>query len=226
MTVAILGTGSVGRTLIQALSHRVEHLQWGTADPALTLSRFVDEQTRQTVSSWLVSFPNVSLVAYGQCAADVYINASKGESSLAVLEAVGKQALEGKIVIDVANSLDFSRGFPPSLTVCNTDSLAETLQRRFPQAHVVKALNTMTASVMVNPESIASGDHHVFVCGNSADARTEVKTLLARWFGWKNHLDLGDLTAARGTEMVLPLWLKIMQATGSGHFQFKIAGLK
>jgi len=227
MKVAILGTGSVGRIFIKALTTKVDTLLWGTSDPVETLSRPIEEGKSETVSSWLSSFSNVKLVPYSECAAaDLYINVSKGESAVAVLESVGENSLDGKTVIDVSNPLDFSKGFPPSLFVCNTDSLGETIQRRFPKAHVVKSLNTMTASVMVNPASVDSGDHHVFLCGNSIEARTEVGVFLREWFGWRNILDLGDLTAARATEMALPLWLKVWQATGSGQFQFKIAGLK
>jgi predicted dinucleotide-binding enzyme len=123
--------------------------------------------------------------------------------------------------LDVANALDFSHGMPPSLLVANTDSLGEQIQRAFPDAKVVKALNTMTAAVMVNPDAVANGDHHVFICGNDADAKAQATELLDR-FGWRNMIDLGDITAARATEMILPIWLRVMGALRTPMFNFKV----
>ena len=126
------------------------------------------------------------------------------------------------MLIDVANPLDFSQGFPPSLNPVNTDSLGEQIQRAFPEARVVKTLNTMNASVMVDPASVAGGDHSVFVSGNDADAKGIVSGLL-KDFGHRDIIDLGDITTARGAEMVLPIWVRIWGALGTGAFNFKIA---
>ena len=114
-----------------------------------------------------------------------------------------------KILIDVANPLDFSKGMPPTLSVCNTDSLGEQIQRAFPGAKVVKTLNTVNSNVMVDPSLVDGGDHHVFVSGNDEGAKAEVTRILKEWFGWKNVLDLGDITSARGAEMLLSLWLRL-----------------
>jgi len=122
----------------------------------------------------------------------------------------------------VSNPLDFSKGMPPSLTVCNTDSLAEQIQRAFPGLKVVKTLNTMSAPVMVDPASLAGGDHDVFVCGNDDGAKGRVTEILRGWFGWKNVVDLGDLSAARGTEGYLLLWLRLFGATKSPMFNVKL----
>jgi predicted dinucleotide-binding enzyme len=123
----------------------------------------------------------------------------------------------------LANPLDFSQGFPPSLTVCNTDSLAEQIQRAHPNIRVVKTLNTMTASVMVNP-SLVPGEHNVFLSGNDADAKATASEVLG-WFGWKsaNIIDVGDITTARGTEMLLPIWVRLYGALGNPNFNFHIA---
>jgi predicted dinucleotide-binding enzyme len=133
--------------------------------------------------------------------------------------------VNGKIIIDVSNPLDFSKGMPPSLipSLSNTNSLGEEIQKLFPQAKVVKTLNTMWCGLMVNPNMIGGGNHTNFICGNDADAKTKVKSLLNE-FGWKNEniLDLGDITNARGTEAVLPIWLRVWSATQNGAFNFKI----
>lgn len=153
---------------------------------------------------------------------EVLVNATNGGASLEALHMAGEANLDGKVLIDVANPLDFSKGFPPTLAIKDTDSLAETIQRAFPNVKVVKTLNTMNASVMVNPKSVAEGRHTVFVSGNDAAAKATVTTLL-RAFGWTDVLDLGGLETARGTEMLLPIWLRTMGALGHANFNFHVA---
>ena len=150
------------------------------------------------------------------------VNATAGSVSLVALEAAGGENLAGKVLIDVSNPLDFSQGMPPTLTVCNDDSLAERIQRAFPDARVVKTLNTINASVMVSPGSLGESTQ-IFVCGNDSDAKDQVTELL-RTFGWgeANVMDLGDLAGARGTEMYLPLWLRLYSALGTGSLNIAI----
>jgi predicted dinucleotide-binding enzyme len=141
------------------------------------------------------------------------------------LDAIGSAApadLEGKVLLDISNPLDFSSGFPPTLSIKDTDSLAETIQRAFPGLRVVKALNTMTADVMVHPAQL-SASHDVFMSGNDADAKGLVAELLAG-LGWQaaDIVDLGELSTARGTEMYLPLWLRLMSALGTPAFNVKV----
>jgi predicted dinucleotide-binding enzyme len=135
-------------------------------------------------------------------------NCTSGMASLEALKAAGASNLQGKILVDVANPLDFSKGMPPTLSVCNADSLGEQIQRAFPTAKVVKSLNTVTAAVMVEP-SLIPGVHSIFVSGNDVKAKAEVIDLLKTGFGWKEVLDLGDITGARAQEMYLPLWLRL-----------------
>lgn len=130
-------------------------------------------------------------------------------------------ALGGKVLVDVANPRDFSQGVPPTLAVCNTDSLGEQIQRALPTTKVVKALNTMNASLMTDPGALGGGDHHVFVCGNDPGAKAQVTALLGE-FGWRNILDLGDIAGSRATEMLLPIWLRLWAALGTPRFNFKI----
>ncbi len=154
---------------------------------------------------------------------ELVVNATSGVASLAALAAAGAENLTGKVLVDVANPLDFSAGMPPTLTVCNTDSLGEQIQRAFPDSLVVKALNTISADVMVTP-GVLDGSHNVFVAGDDAGAKTEVAELLVS-FGWPpvDILDLGDITAARGLEMYLPLWLRLWGATGTRDLNVKVA---
>ena len=144
-----------------------------------------------------------------------------GMASLDALKQAGTQNLKGKVLVEVANALDFSKGMPPSLAVCNTDSLGEQIQRAFPDTKVVKALNTVNCSLMVNPSAV-KGEHDLFICGNDAQAKTKVVDILKNWFGWKSVIDLGDITAARATEMLLPIWVRLMGLYKSPNFNFKI----
>ena len=138
------------------------------------------------------------------------------------LQMAGHSHLKGKILIDVANPLDFSEGAPPTLLICNTDSLAEQIQRALPETKVVKTLNTLNANLMVDPNKLGKGDHHIFVSGNDQDAKNAVIAYLKEWFGWKHVIDLGDITTARGTEMLLAIWVRLMGKLGTPMFNFKI----
>ena len=142
--------------------------------------------------------------------------------SVEALRAAGADNLAGKVLIDVANPLDASSGFPPTLAIVNTDSLGETIQREFPGARVVKALNTVNCAVMVDPSSVP-GEHDVFVAGEDGDAKAVVVGLL-RELGWTGDrvVDLGGIRAARGMEMYLPLWLSMMQAFGTAAFNIRV----
>jgi 8-hydroxy-5-deazaflavin:NADPH oxidoreductase len=159
------------------------------------------------------------LAAYQDLDADVFINATNGQGSLDALQAVG-DALNGKVVIDTSNALDFSHGFPPSLFVSNTDSLAEQLQRALPEARLVKMFNTMNNQVMGNPRGLAD-DSTIFVAGNDVTAR-QTAAALAADLGWTDVFDLGDLTAARGLEMYLPLWVRMRAQLGRAEFNIKV----
>lgn len=152
---------------------------------------------------------------------EILFNCTAGVASLKVLEAAGADNLNGKLLLDISNPLDFSNGFPPTLSVCNDDSLGEQIQRTYPEVRVVKTLNTVANSVMVDP-SLVPGDHQMFVAGNDADAKARVVEILKGWFGWKEVLDLGDITVARGLEGYLPLWVRMWSALGTDRFNIKL----
>lgn len=225
MKIAVLGTGTVGQTIAAKLAQIGQTVMMGTRSPAETRARTQPGPYGQPpLSEWLAQNPGVQLGAYSEAAqfGEAVINATNGMGSLEALRQAGEANLNGKILIDIANPLDFSRGMPPTLSVSNTDSLGEQIQRAFPQARVVKTLNTVTARLMVDPGLVANGDHTVFVCGNDPAAKAQVSQWLAGWFGWKDILDLGDITTARGTEMYLPLWLRLWGAAGTGLLNIRV----
>jgi predicted dinucleotide-binding enzyme len=211
MRIAVLGTGGAGRTVAARLAELGHEVRHGTRDPEATRAR---EDWSDVPGTTLATF------ADAVAGADLVVNATNGLASLDVLAAAGDE-LAGRVLLDLANPLDFSQGFPPSLSVCNTDSLAEQIQRAHPDVRVVKALNTLNAALMMHPETLAGGDHTVFVCGDDEAAKADVTALL-RELGHTDVLDLGGLDAARGTEMVLPLWVRLMQQLGTVHFQLKV----
>ena len=224
MKIAVLGTGIVGRTIAGGCAELGHEVAIGTRDPQATLSRTEqDAMGNPPFSVWHAEHEHIRLLAFAEAAAsaEAIVNASSGGGSLQVLSLAGAENLAGKVLIDVSNPLDFSAGFPPTLLVKDTDSLAEQIQRAYPDAKVVKTLNTLNAALMVAPRSLADGDHSVFVCGNDPAAKATVTELL-RGFGWREVIDLGDIAGARGVEMVLPLWLRLMNVLGTPAFNFKI----
>lgn len=216
MRIAVLGTGMVGRALAARLAELGHDVTMGTRDPEQTRARG-DE-----ASTWLADHASVALATFADAAAagDLVIHAGNGQTALEVLVQAGADNLAGKVLVDVANPLDFSAGFPPTLFVKDTDSLGEQVQRAFPSARVVKTLNTLNADLMVHPGQLPEPTT-VFLSGDDAAAKETVAGLL-RSFGHTDVLDLGDISTARGTEMYLPLWLRMMGAVGHATFNLRI----
>jgi len=215
MKIAILGTGMVGRTLADRLTGLGHQVTLGTRDVDATLARTGD------FAEWRSAHSEVELATFGEAArsAELVINATSGRISSDVLTAAGTENLQGKVLLDLANPID-APDSPNTLSVKDDDSLAERIQREFPEAKVVKALNTMFCGVMVDPGQFGD-DSTVFISGNDADAKATVSALL-REFGWKDIIDLGDISTARGPEMMLPLWLKLMKVLGTASFNLKV----
>ncbi len=215
MDIAVLGTGMVGETIGSKLVELGHHVFMGsrTANNEKALAWEAKQYGKATAGTF----------ADAAASGEIIFNCTSGGASVEALKLAGENNLSGKILIDVANPLDFSNGLPATLSVVNTNSLGEEIQKAFPAAKVVKALNTIWCGIMVNPGMINGGDHHTFLCGNNPAAKTAVRKLL-KSFGWAdgNILDLGDITKARGTEMYLPLWLSIYGAKQDGAFNIKI----
>jgi predicted dinucleotide-binding enzyme len=214
MKIGVLGTGTVGQTLggkLVSLGHEV-----------MMGSRQADNEVAVAWTESAGGSASQGTFADAAAFGETVVNATNGATSLEALKAAGPDNLNGKVVIDVTNPLDFSAGLPPTLTVGNTDSLGEQIQREFPEAKVVKTLNTMSSDVMVEP-SLVPGSHTVFVAGEDADAKAQVRSLLQD-FGWpaEDILDLGSIAAARGTEAYVTLWLRFWAATGTRTLNIKV----
>jgi 8-hydroxy-5-deazaflavin:NADPH oxidoreductase len=212
--IAVLGTGEVGRAVAGALVGRGHEVRMGSRTGA-----------NEAAAAWAADAGERA--GHGTFAdaagwAELVVNCTGGGVALAALRAAGAENLAGKVVVDVSNPLDFSHGRPPILSVCNTTSVAEQLQEAFPQARVVKTLNTVNNRIMVDPARLP-GRHTLFVCGNDPEAKAAARGLL-EGFGWppEDVLDLGDLTAARGMEMYIPLWLRLMGALGGADFNIAV----
>jgi 8-hydroxy-5-deazaflavin:NADPH oxidoreductase len=215
MRIGVFGTGMVGAAIATKLVEVGHDVTMGSRTNG-------NEQALEWVAS---AGAGASQGTFADAAAhgELVFNCTAGEASLAAIGSVETGDLAGKVLVDVANPLDHTQGMPPGLFTTSFDSLGEQIQRAFPDARVVKALNTVNCEVMVDPAKVP-GEHDVFVCGNDESAKTTVRELLES-FGWPaDHiLDLGDITAARGTEAYLLLWIRLWGALGTGHFNVKVA---
>jgi len=214
MKIAVLGTGMVGDTIGTKLVQCGHEVKMGSRTA-----------TNEKATVWVKK--NGTRASHGTFAdaasfGEIVFNCTHGGASLEALNLAGVHNLKSKILIDIANALDFSKGTLPSLIVCNTDSLGEQIQRAFPDTKVIKTLNTMNCNLMVNPNLVANGDHDIFLCGNNVEAKATVTKILRDWFGWKSIIDLGDITNARATEMLLPIWVRLYGEFQSPNFNFKI----
>jgi predicted dinucleotide-binding enzyme len=224
MKIAVLGTGIVGRTLAGALAGLGHDVAMGTRDPQATFARSgPDAMGAPPFSEWHAANQHIPLETFADAAgaSELVVNATKGARTLAALGFARSVNLSRKVLVDVSNALDFSQGMPPVLNPVNTESLAERIQRSFPDARVVKTLNTMNAGLMVDPGRLAGGDHSVFISGDDAEAKTTVSGLL-RELGHRDIIDLGDITSARAAEMMMPAWLRLYSVLGTLDFNFKI----
>lgn len=215
LKVGVFGTGAVGNAIGTKLAELGHPVMMGsrTANNPKALA-FVAKNHQKALAG---TFADAA--EYGE----LIFNCTAGMGSIDALKMAGENRLNGKIIIDIANPLDFSKGMPPTLSISNTSSLGEEIQQTFPKTMVVKTLNTMWCAIMVNPAMVGGGDHHVFMSGNDSSSKALVKEIL-KSFGWNenNIVDLGGITTARGTEMYLPLWLSIFGSEKNGAFNIKI----
>jgi predicted dinucleotide-binding enzyme len=214
MRIGVLGTGIVGRTIGSKLITLGHEVRMGSRSAGNEIAVAWAEEASGDAGEG--SFADAA--GFGE----LLFNCTSGAGSLDALAAAGEENLHRKVLVDVANPLDFSGGMPPTLSICNDDSLGERIQATFPEVLVVKALNTINCAVMVEPGRVP-GDHAVFVCGENAEAKGRVGELLGS-FGWPEEriVDLGGIAAARGTEMYLPLWLALYGKLGTGDFNITI----
>jgi len=214
MKIGVLGTGMVGQAIggkLVALGHDV-----------VMGSRSAGNEKAVAWAKQAGGRAAAGTFADAARHGEMVWNCTSGAASLEALGMAGADNLAGKVLVDVANPLDFSKGMPPSLFTGTADSLGERIQKAFPAARVVKALNTINCSVMVDPGKVGGGDHTVFVGGDDAEAKTQVAGILREWFGWKQVIDLGGIDSARGTECYLLLWLRLMKTLGTPNFNIHL----
>ncbi len=212
--IAVLGTGMVGSTIASKLIQLGCEVKMGSRTA-----------NNEKAAEWVKT--NGAKASHGTFSdaakfGELIFNCSKGENALEVMQMAGVENLSGKILIDISNPLDFSKGMPPTLlpALVNTNSLGEEIQKLLPQTHVVKTLNIVNCEVMVNAAK-CGGNATMFVAGNNSEAKKEVEKILHQ-FGWKDIIDLGDIKHSRSTEMLLPIWLSVYMATHNGYIGFKM----
>lgn len=224
MRIAVLGTGKVGRALAARLAGLGHEVVIGTRDVERTQGNAIIHGRSGDVGNWHRANPNIRLLSLPEAGAfgDLILNAINGVNSLAALRTVGEDNLSGKVLLDLTLPLDLSAGLPPTLTLSNTDSLGELIQRTFPRTRVVKSLNTVHYQVMVDPHRIP-GEHSIFVAGDDAAAKALVASVLAE-FGWPSDsiVDLGGINAARGAEMYSRLFFALYDAFGTFDFNINV----
>jgi len=215
----------VGQSIAEKLVQLGHKVMMGTRDKVATLAKSgKDAMGRPAFGEWIKNNSKIQFGTYSEASAfgEFLVNATSGTGSIEALKLAGENNLANKVLLDISNPLDFSKGMPPTLTVCNTDSLAEQIQRTFPKSKVVKSLNTLTAMLMVNP-GLLPEPTNIFLNGNDSNAKSEVKKILIS-FGWndKDIIDMGDITTARGTEQILPIWIRLWGTLQTPVFNFKI----
>jgi 8-hydroxy-5-deazaflavin:NADPH oxidoreductase len=223
MKIAMIGGGGVGQTLATGLMAKGHEAVIGIRNPSVEELAKARPQGA-TLAEWVAKTGGtVTDLATAAKGAEVVFNVTPGQQSLAALRAAGAANLAGKVLVDVANPLDFSAGMPPFLDPAYTGatSLGEQIQAAFPEARVVKAFNTVAAAVMVTP-GLVPGEHDLFVSGNDEGAK-EVVREIARGFGWTRFADLGDIVGARAQEAVLPVWVRLWMVGGTPMVNLRVA---
>jgi len=218
MNIGVLGTGTVGEAIATALTKKGHNVKMGSRtannEKAIVWAEKFKSHTSQGDFNDAAAFGELIFI----CLNGAYV--------LDALHSIDKKNLDGKIVIDITNPLDFSKGMPPQILegLGNSNSLGEEIQNALPKSFIVKTLNTVNYKLMVDAREVNKGDHHLFICGNDAEAKNKVKHFLVDNFHWKaDHLvDLGGIEAARAVEAIVPFWVLVHRSLGTPLFNFKI----
>jgi 8-hydroxy-5-deazaflavin:NADPH oxidoreductase len=223
MKIGIIGGGGVAQAIGGKLKANGHDVVIGIRNP--TEAELAKErQMAKPLKDWIKNTGG-KVASFSDAAkhGEILVNATSGGASIQALTQAGADNIGSKILIDIANPLDFSKGMPPSLLPAydHGTSLGEEIQKAFPKARVVKTLNTISNSIMINPAAIAA-DHDLLMAGNDADAKVTVTALVKKEFGWRSVVDLGDITGARGTEHILPIWVRLWGVLGTPAFNIKI----
>jgi 8-hydroxy-5-deazaflavin:NADPH oxidoreductase len=223
MKIAMIGGGGVGQTIAAKLIANGHDVRLGIRNPSqeeLAKERLM----AKPLAEWIKETGG-KVVSFADAAkhGEIIFSATSGATAIEALKLAGAENLKGKILIDVSNPLDFSKGMPPALLpqYDHYTSLGEETQKAFPDTHVVKAFNTVSAAAMVDA-SFVPGDHDLFIAGNSVEAKKTVEAFARKEFGWKSFVDLGDIVGARATEHLLPLWVRLWMIGGTPKVNIKL----
>jgi len=205
-----LGSGVVGQALGSGFASRGHEVMIGSRNPG-----------SDKLKAWVTKAGKKgSTGTFAQAAAfgTTLVLATLGGAAEEAIDLAGPSNFQGKLLIDVTNPLDFSKGMPPGLLFGTTDSLGERIQRKLPGAKVVKCFNTVGNSHMVDP---TYRDLEMLICGNDKAAKDAVRKILAE-FGWKGAIDVGGIEGARWLEALVPLWVRVGIALNNWNNVFKV----
>jgi 8-hydroxy-5-deazaflavin:NADPH oxidoreductase len=211
MHVGILGTGDVGRALGKAFVTLGHDVRMGSRDPK-----------NEKALAWAKEMggkASTGTFADAATFGEVVVLATLGVANESAIELAGRERFRGKVVIDTTNPLDFSGGMPPKLAVAGNDSAGERVQRLLPDAHVVKAFNTVGNPFMFRPE-FPGGPPDMFIAGNDEDAKKKVGTIL-KDFGW-GVVDVGGIESSRYLEAMCMVWVLSAMRTNNWNQAFKL----
>jgi len=209
MKIGFIGSGAVAKVLAAGFAEKGYEVKIGSRDTS-------------KLADWLASLAqNVSAGTFAEAAefGDVVFLSVNFANTRSALELAGKERLNGKIVVDLSNPMDFSKGIPPAFAVSYGNSLGEQVQAALPDSHVVKAFNSMGANVMTSPIFGGETATH-FIAGNDEGAKSSVKQL-AEEFGWE-VLDAGDIGQSFFLEALASLWVNYSIKSGQREQAFKL----
>ena len=218
MKVGVLETGVVGESIASALVADENYVMMG--------SRAANNDKSKTWSKNAGRYASTGTFTDAAIFGDIIFVCLSGEYALDVVKHLGGDITRNKIIVDVTNPLDFTKGMPPRIleNLGNSNSLGEEIQRLLPHAYVVKTLNTVNYKLMVDAHLVNDADHNLFVCGNNVDAKNKVMHLLVDNFHWRSDsvIDLGGIEMSRCVEAIVPFWVAVYQKLGTPLFNFKI----
>ena len=218
MNIGILGTGAVGEALASALIENGHAVKMG--------SRTATNERAQAWAKKAGQYASYGTFNEAAAFGDLLFLCLNGAYALDAVGTIQPENIDGKIILDLTNPLDFSQGMPPSILegYGNTTSLGEQLQEALPTAHIVKTLNTVNYNLMIDARKVDNGNHNLFICGNDADAKNKAMHFLVDNFHWKPEylIDLGSIESARCTEAIVPFWVLVYRSIGTPLFNFKI----
>jgi 8-hydroxy-5-deazaflavin:NADPH oxidoreductase len=213
MKIGILGSGDVGRRLADGFIELGHVVKIGSRNPHQEkITEWMDKHDKAKVSSGnfaeAASFGELDLIA------------TSWAGTVDAIKMADAKNLVGKVVVDVTNPLDFSKGMPPRLAIGHTDSAGETVQRMLPDSKVVKAFNIVGNPHFIHPD-FPGGPPTMFICGNDDQAKKTVIDNILTKFGWES-IDIGGIEGARLLEPLAFLWIMHYFRTGNGNHAFKL----